>query len=127
MKSFRALSCILAIALAAAPLLLRAATPDDSALWSQHFANSAIARWPNGRIVAGRIAQPGAPSIWNYELGTLLEGMDSVWLSTADPSYFNYIQKSVDALLAPDGSIPTLKPEEHQLDNILLGLSLIHI
>ncbi len=125
MKSFRALSCILAIALAAAPLLLRAATPDDSALWSQHFANSAIARWPNGRIVAGRIAQPGAPSIWNYELGTLLEGMDSVWLSTADPSYFNYIQKSVDALLAPDGSIPTLKPEEHQLDNILLGRQLL--
>ncbi len=39
--------------------------------------------------------------------------------------YFNYIQKSVDALVAPDGSIPTLKPEEHQLDNILLGRQLL--
>ena len=34
-------------------------------------------------------------------------------LNTADPRYFNYIQNSVDALLAADGSIPTLKPEEH--------------
>ena len=67
----------------------------------------------------------GAPWIWNYELGTLLEGMDSVWLNTADPRYFHYIQSSVDALLAPDGSIPTFKPEEHQLDNILLGRQLL--
>jgi unsaturated rhamnogalacturonyl hydrolase len=51
--------------------------------------------------------------------------MDQVWLDTADPSYFHYIQNSVDALLAPDGSIPTLKPEEHQLDNILLGRQLL--
>ncbi len=28
-------------------------------------------------------------------------------------------------LVAPDGSIPTLKPEEHQLDNILLGRQLL--
>ena len=79
-----------------------------------------IARWPDGRFVPA-----GARWIWNYELGTLLEGMDSVWLSTADPSYFHYIQNSVDALVAPDGSIPTLKPEEHQLDNILLGRQLL--
>ena len=51
--------------------------------------------------------------------------MDSVWLNTADASYFHYIQNSVDALLAPDGSIPTQKPEEHQLDNILLGRQLL--
>ncbi len=47
--------------------------------------------------------------------------MDAVYLNSADPNYFIYIQKSVYAFLAPDGSIPTLRPEEHQLDNILLG------
>jgi unsaturated rhamnogalacturonyl hydrolase len=89
---------------------------------SQRAANAAISRWPDGRFVP-----PGAPEIWNYELGTLLEGMDSVWLNSADPRYFHYIQNSVDALLAPDSSIPTLKPEEHQLDNILLGRQLLFL
>ena len=124
MKTPRILICflasVLALAATAAPLMLRGATPDDGLPWSQRAANAAIAHWPDGRFTPA-----GSPWIWNYELGTLLEGMDSVWLSTADPSYFNYIQSSVDALVAPEGSIPTLKPEEHQLDNILLGRQLL--
>ena len=119
MKILRILFSLLALT-AAATLVLRAATPDNEIPWSQRAANAAIARWPDGRFAA-----PGAPWAWNYELGTLLEGMDSVWLNTADASYFHYIQNSVDALLAPDGSIPTQKPEEHQLDNILLGRQLL--
>jgi unsaturated rhamnogalacturonyl hydrolase len=122
MKTLRVLASFLALAATTAPLMLRAATPIDAMPWSQLAANAAIARWPDGRI-----APAGAPSIWNYELGTLLEGMDSVWLNTADPRYFRYIQNSVDALIAPDGSIPTLKPEEHQLDNILLGRQLLFL
>jgi unsaturated rhamnogalacturonyl hydrolase len=121
MKTARFLAFLL-VAFAGISTAVHAATPDNDAHWSQHFADSAIARWPDGHT-----AQPGAPSIWNYELGTLLEGMDAVYLNSADPSYFNYIQKSVDALLAPDGSIPTLKPEEHQLDNILLGRQLLFL
>jgi unsaturated rhamnogalacturonyl hydrolase len=120
MKTVRLLAFFLAFAATAPPFTLRAATSDDELPLSQRAANAAIARWPDGHIAA-----PGSPWIWNYELGTLLEGMDSVWLNSADPSYFNYIQKSVDALLAPDGSIPTLKPEEHQLDNVLLGRQLL--
>ena len=73
------------------------------------------------------LAPAGSPATWNYELGTLLEGMRSVWLTNVDPRYFNYIKSSVDALVAPDGSIPTLKPEEHQLDNILLGRQLLFL
>jgi unsaturated rhamnogalacturonyl hydrolase len=120
MKTLRVLASFLVFAATTAPLMLRAATPNDEFPWSQRAANAAIARWPDGRFVP-----PAAPWIWNYELGTLLEGMDSVWLNTADPRYFHYIQNSVDALLAPDGSIPTFKPEEHQLDNILLGRQLL--
>ena len=88
--------------------------------WSQRVANAAMARWPDGRFVP-----EGAPWTWNYELGTLLEGMDAVWLNTADRRSFDYIQASVDQLVEPDGSIPSLKPEEHQLDNILLGRQLL--
>jgi unsaturated rhamnogalacturonyl hydrolase len=87
---------------------------------SERAANAAIVRWPDGRFVA-----PGEKWGWNYELGTLLEGMDSVWLNTADARYFNYIKSSVDPFVGPDGSIPTLKIEEYQLDNILLGRQLL--
>ncbi len=92
----------------------------DDLPWSERAANAAIARWPDGRI-----ASPEAASTWNYELGTLLEGMDAVWLNTANARYFHYIQRSVDALLGPDGSIPTYKYNEYQLDNILLGRQLL--
>jgi unsaturated rhamnogalacturonyl hydrolase len=88
--------------------------------WSQRAANAAIQRWPEGRFVPA-----GAPSIWNYELGTLLEGMDAVWLNTADGRYVSYIRSSVDTFIGPDGSIATWKPEEKQLDNILLGRQLL--
>ena len=88
--------------------------------WSQRMADAAMARWPDGRFVPA-----GQRWAWNYELGTLLEGMDAVWTKTSDPRYFNYIKNSVDQLVSADGSIPTLRPEEHQLDNILLGRQLL--
>jgi len=119
MKSLRLLACLAVLASTAGSAL---AAPPDPLPWSQRAANAAMARWPDGRF-----APPGAPWAWNYELGTLLEGMDSVWLTNVDPRYFNYIKASVDALVAPDGSIPTLKPEEHQLDNILLGRQLLFL
>jgi unsaturated rhamnogalacturonyl hydrolase len=96
-----------------------AAAQEDETFWPRRAADAVIARWPNGSFNSG-----SAPT-WNYELGTLLEGMDSVWLATVDPRYFNYIKSSVDALVAPDGAIPTLKPDEHQLDSILLGRQLL--
>ena len=88
--------------------------------WSERAANAAIERWPDGRF-----APAGARWVWNYELGTLLEGVDAVWLNTADPRYYNYIKSSVDQFVTPEGAIPTFKPEENQLDSILLGRQLL--
>jgi unsaturated rhamnogalacturonyl hydrolase len=96
------------------------AAPAAKPSWSARAANAAISRWPDGRLVPA-----GQRWVWNYELGTLLEGMDAVWLNTADPRYYNYIKKSVDQFVGPDGSIPTWKPEENQLDSILLGRQLL--
>ena len=90
--------------------------------WSERAANAVIVRWPDGRL-----APAGAHWVWNYELGTLLEGMDAVWLNTADPRYFNYIKSAVDQFVAPDGSIPTYTVEEYQLDSILLGRQLLFL
>jgi len=103
-----------------AALALSALACAEEPPWSQRAAKAAIMRWPDGRFVPA-----GQRWAWNYSLGTLLEGMDSEWLNTADPSYYNYIKSSVDQFVGPDGSIPTLKLEEHQLDNILLGRQLL--
>ena len=88
--------------------------------WSVRAADAAMARWPDGRFVA-----PTAPWKWNYELGTLLEGMDGVWRGTSNPQYMRYIQASVDQFVTADGSIPTRKLEDYELDNILLGRQLL--
>ncbi|MGA2219672.1 MAG: hypothetical protein ABSG51_16400, partial [Terracidiphilus sp.] len=70
--------------------------------WSGRAANAAIDRWPDGRFVPA-----GERWVWNYELGTLLEGMDEVWWNTANGKYYNYIKGSVDQFVGSDGSIPT--------------------
>jgi unsaturated rhamnogalacturonyl hydrolase len=88
--------------------------------WSERVAHSAIERWPNGRFVPA-----DSRWVWNYELGTLLEGIDALWLNTSDPRYYNYLKSSIDTFIGPDGSISTWKLEEYQLDNILLGRQLL--
>jgi unsaturated rhamnogalacturonyl hydrolase len=89
---------------------------------SQRMANTTMARWPEGRFVA-----PGGAWKWNYELATLLNGIDAVWYQTADGAYFRYAKQSVDALVAPDGSIPTYDPAAMTLDNIAMGRELLRL
>jgi unsaturated rhamnogalacturonyl hydrolase len=88
--------------------------------WSQRIADSAIARWPDGNL-----SKDGAPAVWQYEEGTLLEGMDAVWYGSASKTYFSYIKHAVDNLLATDGSIPSYRIEEHSLDQVLMGRQLL--
>ena len=94
----------------------------QQASWSQRMANAAVARWPEGRFVA-----PGDPWKSNYELATLLNGMDAEWYQTADGAYFRYAKQSVDALVAPDGSIPTYEAAAMTLDNLAMGRELLRL
>jgi unsaturated rhamnogalacturonyl hydrolase len=122
MKRIRILVWSLLLAAFAGSLCfaVQAAAQAQEQPWSERAANAAIARWPDGRFVPSN-----ARWAWNYELGTLLEGMDALWFNTADPRYFNYIKSAVDQFVTPEGSISTYKPEENQLDNILLGRQLL--
>jgi unsaturated rhamnogalacturonyl hydrolase len=87
---------------------------------SQRMANATILRWPRGRFFP-----PEKPWRWNYELGTLLEGMDAVWYDTANRSYYQYIKESIDPFIAQDGGISTYDPSANSLDNVLLGRQLL--
>ena len=99
---------------------LGAASASAQKPWSQRTADATMARWP-----LGHFAPDGQRWGWNYELGTLLEGYDAVWFNTADPRYYHYIKDSLDQWVQQDGSIQTYKPEENQLDHILLGRQLM--
>ncbi len=87
--------------------------------WSQRMADTAIA------LNLNHGDNPTAPLKWNYELATLLNGMDAVWYNTADDAYFRSIKQSMDALVLPDGSIPTYDASADTLDNIALGRELL--
>jgi unsaturated rhamnogalacturonyl hydrolase len=99
-----------------------AVTNGDELPWSQRAADAAMARWPQGHIDG-----PNTNREFKYELGTLLQGIDDVYLNTADPSYFDYMKSAVDELVTADGAIPTYRPEENQLDSILMGRQLLRL
>ncbi len=120
MKIFRTSVLFFLLALMAGGVF--AATNKDELPWSQRAANAAMARWPNGHIDG-----PTAKPAFKYELGTLLGGIDDVYLNTADVRYYNYMKSAVDELVTADGAIPTYKPEENQLDSILMGRQLLRL
>ena len=110
-------SCVAAVSLVVS---LSGAVHAQQAPGSQRMADATIERWPEGHF-----APTGAPWHWNYELGTLLEGMDAVWYGSANGEYFRYVKKSVDQFVGADGSISTYDASENSLDNILLGRQLL--
>lgn len=88
--------------------------------WSQRVANSAMQRWPDGRIAA-----PDAEGSWNYELGLLLDGFSATWYNSADGDYYWYLKRAVDQFVARDGSISTYDSAAHSPDNIAAGRQLL--
>lgn len=65
------------------------------------------------------------PTKWSYDLGVVLKGIEGLWYQTADPKYFNYLQKSMDYFIEENGNIRTYKIEDYNLDNILDGRLLL--
>jgi unsaturated rhamnogalacturonyl hydrolase len=114
---FRNLAIVAAVAGSA--LALNAQAPASTQPWSIRAANAAMARWPQGHI--------GAKPAFKYELGTYLQGVDDVYLNTADRRYYDYIKSSIDELITEDGAIPTYRPDEWQLDAVLTGRQLLRL
>lgn len=89
---------------------------------SQQMANTVIAVWPDSMAV-----KEGKPASWNYEEGVVLEGIEGVWKSSNDAKYFDFIKKSVDFYVQPNGDIRTYKKGEYNIDNVKCGRSAIFL
>jgi unsaturated rhamnogalacturonyl hydrolase len=105
--------------------LLIAATPMLPAQTKEppltvRVANQVIVRWPEGHI-----SPKGTPTIWGFELGIVLAGMNAVWNETREPKYFDYLQRAVDQFVQPDGTIATYNSQAYSLNNILIGRQLL--
>jgi unsaturated rhamnogalacturonyl hydrolase len=72
-------------------------------------------------------SQPGRPVRWTYEQGVVLKGIEGLWKNTADKRYFDYIEKSMDLFVQPDGSIRTYKPDEYNIDHVNCGRNLLFL
>ncbi|WPU92399.1 glycoside hydrolase family 88 protein [Mucilaginibacter sabulilitoris] len=103
---------LLAFTLLFSGLLLHAQTEKP---WSQRMAATAMHLWQD--------SLPGHN--WSYDQGVVLQGLQSVWLQTADNEYFKYIQRAADRYVTADGAIRTYKAENYTLDNILAGRSVL--
>lgn len=85
--------------------------------WSVRMAKAVEQRYPDGKV--GDQGPKGMK--WNYNLGTLLQGMEGVWQTTADPQFYNYIRSNVDSAVSEDGTIAGFDPKKASLDDYLMG------
>lgn len=67
----------------------------------------------------------GRPFKWTYDQGVILEGISAIWQRTGDAKYFNYIKKSMDHFVQPDGTIRTYELNKYNIDNIKNGRALL--
>ncbi len=87
---------------------------------SEQMAATAMRLWQDSWA-----AEPGKPEKWSYDHGVVLKGIEGVWLNTGDGRYFKHIQQSLDRFVTADGTIRGYKPDEYNIDHVLLGRVLL--
>ena len=83
--------------------------------WSQKMAATTMRLW----------SDTSSTVKWDYDRGVLMKGIEGVWLQTGDLKYFNYIKNYLDQLIDEDGNIKGYKQEDYNIDNVLLGRSVL--
>lgn len=67
------------------------------------------------------------PVKWAYDQGVVLEGIDGLWQRTANPAYFQYMQKSMDFFVTKEGGIQRYKAGDFNIDNVKNGRILLSL
>ena len=63
----------------------------------------------------------GAPASWNYIDGCMMTALLALFDITGSPEYARFVESFIDSFIGEDGSVRTLKPEKHALDDINEG------
>lgn len=104
------------VLLITAALSVFSQTASLSAQMADTAANRVWADSPNGA---------GIPPKWIYDFGVVLNGEKNLWFNSGDKRYFDQIKRGVDAFVNDDGTIKTYKVEDYNLDQVLMGRSVL--
>src|SRR5215212_6203009 len=67
----------------------------------------------------------GVPPKWIYDYGVILNGMKSLWQTTGDRRYVDFIKRGVDTFVNDDGTIKTYRVDEYNLDQVRMGSAVL--
>lgn len=62
---------------------------------------------------------------WSYDYGVVWRGMEMLFALTGEKKYFDYIDRALDGMVGPDGSIAGYDREAYNLDYLCNGRQLI--
>ena len=97
-------------------LFLLVVTVASAQSWSERMSLTAMRLWPDSFLIG-----TDKTAKWRYDQGVILKGIEQVWNNTGEGKWFQYIQKSMDFFLQPDGSIKGYRPDEYNIDHINNG------
>jgi unsaturated rhamnogalacturonyl hydrolase len=70
-------------------------------------------------------ADTAKPTKWTYGQSIGLLGIARLWMQTANPAYFSYLQNSINYFISENGDIKFHKVQDYDIDNILFGRILL--
>jgi unsaturated rhamnogalacturonyl hydrolase len=100
----------------AAPPVVSVSAGAGAASWAARTCDSEMFRFPN--LFTEK---------WNYDVGFVLEACEEVGRVTKTRKYFDYVKRTVDNLVNPDGTIKGYSIEEYNIDNINMGRVLFQL
>lgn len=71
--------------------------------------------------------RPDGYGQWTYVTGTVLKGFEELWKETGEKPYFDYIQKTVDAVIGEDGTIKGYNRQDYNIDMVREGGQLLFL
>ena len=72
-------------------------------------------------------ADTAKPTKWTYGQSIGLLGISRLWIQTANPAYFSYLQNSINYFISENGDIKFHKVQDYDIDNILFGRILLSL
>jgi unsaturated rhamnogalacturonyl hydrolase len=94
----------------ASPVEVDVAAEAGAKPWSVRACDSILERHPG--VLTDR---------WRYDTGFMLAACERVGRKTRNQKYLDYIKRTMDGLVAADGSIPTYRVEDYSLDHLQPG------
>ncbi len=94
----------------------------DKLKWSERLAQTLMKKHPN----AYQIDEKKEPK-WDYVHGLVMSSFEQLYKKTNNQAYFDYIKGYYDSTINEDGSIPSYKLENYNIDMLAAGNALFFI